>query len=202
MINQKAPEKTNTMLIIFVAVLALVLSMEVFYLFFYKKQTPPAPVIENLTVNKAPKISNLYKKIPDNDVTLIFDQIQSRVDSNKIPLKNGVLTELILTEVYKSVITNVEKVDVTRTLPNNKQLKFDYEFQFSNMAEEGKKEMGFLFTNKELAKVQVFEAQEGELTPIDISGLKAGDFVRVVIETNLLANSNDNIISFTIQKLL
>jgi len=200
--TEKYSEKTNIFLIMFVVVLALVLCGEIFYLFFYKKQTPPISVVDNSAVNEIPKISKLYKKIPDSEVALIYESIQQKIDSTKVPLKNGVVSEMILTEVYKSVITNIGKVDVTRTLLNNKEQKFDFLFQFSNMAEEGKKDFGFLFTNKELAKVQAFEEREGELVPIDLSKLQTGDFVRVVIETNILGNPTDNIISFTIQKLL
>jgi len=200
--TEKSAEKTNIPLIALVVILALVLCGEIFYLFFYKKQTPPISVVDNSAVNEAPKISKLYKKVPDSEVTLIYDSIEQKIDSTKVPFKNGVVSEMILTEVYKSVITNIGKVDVTRTLLNNKEQKFDFLFQFSNMAEDGKKDLGFLFTNKELSKVQAFEEREGELVPIDLSKLQTGDFVRVVIETNLLGSPTDNVISFTIQKLL
>lgn len=202
MTNQKPSDKTNALLIAFVVVLALVLAAEIFYLFGYKKQTPPTtPVAENAIKEKVPTISNLYKKIPEKEANEVYDRIHDKIDATLAAYKNGVLTELIFTETYKSVVVNIGKTDTTRIF-NNKEQKFDFIFQFSTMADEGKKEMGFLLTKEELKKVKAFKVQENEAIPINIEEIKTGDFVMVTIETDLFGNPSNNMVSMEIQKLL
>lgn len=204
MINQKSPEKTNTLLIVFVVVLAVILSAEMYYLFIYKKQQSmdnTTKTVEDALLTKTPPITNLYKKIPNDQVDFVYENITSKIDSTRVGYKNGTLSELILTEVYKSVVINIGNTEITRVLPNKKEQKFDFIFQFATMAEEGKKEMGLLFTKDELKKVKVHDLRGDETVEIAISEIKAGDFVRVIIETNLIESPSKSMVSMTIQKL-
>ncbi len=205
MTNQKSPEKTNTLLIAFVVVLAVILSAEMYYLFVYKKQQSmdnTTKLVEGALITKKPPVSNLYKKIPEVDVNRVYDNIPSKIEASKIAYKNGVLSEMILTERYKSIITNIGETQTTRELADGTEKKFDFIIQFSNMAEEGKKEMGMLLTNEELKRVSFYKMQNDEEVITELAEIKAGDLATVTIETSLLANPVDSLVSMKIVKLL
>lgn len=205
MINQKSSEKTNTLLIMFVVVLAVILSAEMYYLFIYKKQQnidSTTKVVEDSLTTKKPPISNLYKKIPEAEVNKVYDNIPSRIEISKTAYKNGVLSELILTERYKSIIIDIGKTQTTREFTDGKERKFDFIMKFSNMAEEGKKDMSLLLTDKEVKRISTYKTLEDEEVEIDLSEFNAGDLVEITIETSLLANPSDSLKSMKLVKLL
>ncbi|MFZ2206230.1 MAG: hypothetical protein WA061_04270 [Microgenomates group bacterium] len=193
------------LLIAFVVILASILTAEIYYLFVYKKQQKvdnATKLIENTLTAKKPPVSNLYKKVPEIDVNRVYDNIPDKIEATRTAYKNGVLSELVLTERYKSILTNIGETQTTRELADGTEKKFDFIIQFSNMAEEGKKEMGVLLTKEELKRVTFYKMQNDEEVLTDSSDIKAGDLAFITIETSLLSSPSDSLVSMKIVKLL
>lgn len=184
-------------------ILFVVLVSELLFLFVYKKNQQDAEKKKNAvaagTING---LAGLYKPASDNEVKMIFGSINEYLDTIKPLYKTGVLKELLVTETYKSVITKIGKVDVTRKGYDGKMYKYVFEIHISNLESKEKKEYGYLFGPEEIEKIEVYQAMGNEEVEMSLEELEVGDFVSITTTMNFFMPPENNVDSVKIVRLL
>lgn len=190
-------------LLIISIVLFIVLVAELLFLFVYKKnQQETEKKIAATSSETINGLAGLYKPATDEDIKTIFGSIDIYLDTIKPLYKTGVLKELLITETYKSVVTKIGKVDVARKGSNGKTYKFVYEIHLSNLENKEKKEHTYLLGQEEIDKIEVYQAMGNEEVEMELSDIKAGDFVSITSTINFFTNPENNLDSMKIVKLL
>lgn len=194
-------KKTVPLLGIFAALLFVVLVGELIYLFAIKEKG--APVGKTVEMGTAPKkLSNIYAKRTPEEVEKIMKSFSEKSRALNPVIESGAAKELILTETYKTTITKIGQTSTERTLTDGKIAHFDFTLAFATMSEKGKKEYGYVFTKEEVKRISAFQAQGDEELPVDLSTIAVGDYVSITMQTDMLANPSQSLISLKIVKLL
>lgn len=193
--------KTQKIMIVLSVVLFVLLVGELLFLFFYKQSSN---VMEKKSDSTAKVVgtSGLYIKATDEDTKKVFDGIDSYMNGIKPLYKTGVLKELSVNETFKSVITNIGRVNVARKTANGTEYKYTFTLSISNPESTERKELRYLFTENELERIEVFQAIGNEGVEIPLEDLEVGDFVTINTVMNFLDNTSNSLISMKIVKLL
>lgn len=197
-------DKTNTLLVIGICVLFLILSGEIYYLFFYQKKDLAVSTVNKQTKNKASAnpSKELWLKQTDTATESQFKEIHRRVDRVKPLFQSGVLKELLATEVYKSIVEEIGSKAESEKNVQGAVIDYAYVLSLSTFSEKGEKAFRYTFTNEELPRISAFKSQGDEEIPIDLDEIQKGDFVSVTITYDHLLSPQDNLISLKIVKLL
>lgn len=193
-------EKRNKILIVAASLLFLVLAGEIYYLFFIKPANSPQKTVDTTASQK--QLNNLYVKRSDSEVKEIMENYSITADSMKPLIKSGVAKEILLTHVYKTVITKIGPISIDKKYSDGRKLHLDYELSFATMAESGKKEYSLLFTKKELERIHAFNSVGDERVETTLSSIQVGDYVSIIVQVNLLENSSNSLVNLEIVKLL
>lgn len=177
-----------------------ILVFELYVIFVKKPSTSSQSTVEKSVTNNS--LSNLYTKVPESQVQNIMKGFVRQVESLKPVLRSGVLKELEVTEVYKSVIIQNGRTNTERELVDGTAVKANYLISFASMSEEGKKEHGYLFSDKDLTLIEAYAMQGEEEIEISLDQIRPGDFVSISMTTNVLLRPEDSLVRLKIVKLL
>lgn len=192
--------KRQILLGVLIVALLGILIFELYIIFIKKPANTAQNQVEQTVLNK--DLSNLYTKVPEKQVQNIMQGFTRQVESLKPLLRSGVLKELEVTEVYKSIIVHNGKTNTERKLVDGTVAKANYLISFASMAEDGRKEHGYLFTDKDLALIQAYTLQGEEEIEIPLEQILPGDFVSISMTTNVLLRPEDSLVRLKIVKLL
>lgn len=190
-------------LLIISVVLFVILVAELLFLFVFKKNKQDAEdKIKAASVEAVNGLEGLYKPATDDGVKLVFESIDTHMNTVKPLYKTGVLKELLITETYKSVVTKIEKTNKTIKGVDGKTLRFIYDIRISNLDSKEKKERGYLLGQEEIERIEVYKAMGKEEIEISLDDIKVGDFISITSTINFLTSPDNNINSMKIVKLL
>ncbi len=192
--------KKNVFFLVLVVILFGILIFELYIIFGKKQSTSPKEITEQSVVEN--NLSNLYTKVPETQVQNIMRGYTRQVESLKPLLRSGVLKELKVTEVYKSVIIQNGRTNTERKLVDGTTVKANYLISFASMSEEGKKEHGYLFSDKDLNLIETYVMQGEEEIEISLDQIEPGDFVSISMTTNVLLRPENSLVRLKIVKLL
>lgn len=177
-----------------------VLSFQLYFLFVKQSPKTPQRLVEDTATQN--NLNNLYVKMPEKTVQVITDGINQKAESLKPLLRSGVLKQLEMTENYKSIIIKNGKTSTERTIIDGSSVKADYLISFATMSEDGKKDFGYLFSERDLERIEAYRLQGEEEIEISLEQIQPGDFVSITMVTSLTTHPEDSLISFKIVKLL
>lgn len=188
------------LLLVFILLLFGVLLFELYFIFGKKVSTTSNKITEQTILNN--NLSNLYTKTPETQVQNIMQGFTRQVESLKPLLRSGVLKELEVTETYKSVVVQNGRTNTERKLVDGSVMKANYLFSFATMAEDGKKDHGYLFSDNDLKLIESYMMQGEEEIKIPLEQIRPGDFVSISMTTNVLLRPEDSLVRLKIVKLL
>lgn len=187
-------------MIVAASLLFIVLAGEIYYLFFVKPANTPQKTLEMAAAQK--KMSNLYAKRSDAELQDIMQNYSRSADAMKPLIKSGVAKEVILTHVYKTVITKIGPINVDKKFSDGRSLHLDYVVSFATMAESGQKEYTIYLTKKELGRMSAYRSVGEDRVEASLDSIQEGDYVSIVLQVNILEDPSNSLVSLEIVKLL